>query len=261
MSNFDSIKNKEGKEYLIFDSSELYDDTQMGNKSDDFEIIQLLGEGGFGKVYKVISKFNNKVYAMKKLDLGKILLEQGEDGLRLTKNETKFLEKLHHHHIMRFYKSFQEGNFLYIIVEYARNGDLEDFIEAHKKFNKHIPEEEIWNLFIQSMEALEYIHSKEVIHRDIKPRNILIDNNMVIKIGDFGTSAIKRENKYLQGTFLFLNKDDETMQFGGTIINSPGYTAREVFSRDYGPKADVYSMGVTFYEICYFHIPTFRQVL
>ena len=48
MSNFDSIKNKEGKEFLLFDRSELYDDTQMGNKLEDFEIIQLMGEGGFG---------------------------------------------------------------------------------------------------------------------------------------------------------------------------------------------------------------------
>ena len=65
MSNFDSIKNKEGKEFLLFDESELYDDPQMGNKSDDFEILKILGEGGLGQVFKVVSKFNNKVYAMK----------------------------------------------------------------------------------------------------------------------------------------------------------------------------------------------------
>ena len=260
MSNFDSIKNKEGKEFLIFDSSVLYDDTQMGNKSEDFEIIQILGEGGFGKVFKVISKFNNKVYAMKKLDLVNIEKEQGGVGVRLSLNETKFLERLHHPHIMKYYKSFQEGNFLYIIEEYTRNGDLKGFIEAHKIFNKHIPEEEIWNIFLQSMEALEYIHRNDVIHRDIKPQNILIDNNMVIKIGDFGTSAIKRENKHFKGTYLFLNKDEETMQFGGTQINSGKYTAREVFSGDYGHKIDVYSMGVTFYEMCYFKTPTFKEV-
>ena len=258
MSNFDSIKNKEGKEFLIFDSSELYDNTQMGNKSEDFEIIQLLGKGGFGQVFKVISKFNTKVYAMKKLDLVEIEHKFKEKGIILTENETKFLEMLPHPHIIKYYKSFKEGDFLYIITEYARNGDLKDFIEAHKIFNKHIPEEEIWNIFLQSMEALEYIHRKDVIHRDIKPQNIFIDNNMVIKIGDFGTSAIKRES--IQGIFLFKNKDEEKMIYGGTEINSPGYTAKEVTTHNYGHKIDVYSMGVTFYEMCFFHKPIFKQV-
>ena len=62
MSIFDVIKDTEGKEYLIFDSSELYNDKLIGNKLDDFEILQLLDEGGFVKVLKVKSKLNNKVY-------------------------------------------------------------------------------------------------------------------------------------------------------------------------------------------------------
>ena len=61
MSNFDTIKDNYGKEYLVFDSSELYDDSQVGNKSEDFEILRKLGEGAFGKVFKVRSKKNNKV--------------------------------------------------------------------------------------------------------------------------------------------------------------------------------------------------------
>ena len=62
MSIFDVVKDTEGKEYLIFDSSELYNDKLIGNKLDDFEILQLLDEGGFVKVLKVKSKLNNKVY-------------------------------------------------------------------------------------------------------------------------------------------------------------------------------------------------------
>ena len=103
MSNFDTITNTEGKEYLVFDSSELFDDSQMGNKSDDFEILKKLGEGGFGKVFKVRSKRNNKVYAMKMIDLEE-LQEKGEKASQLIMNEIKFLEVLVNPHIIKILK-------------------------------------------------------------------------------------------------------------------------------------------------------------
>ena len=158
MSNFDTITDTEGKEYLVFDSSELYDDSQMGDKSDDFEILRKLGEGAFGKVFKVRSKINNKVYAMKKLNI-KEIRDDNEKAYELTMNETAILERLSHPHIIKYYKKFTEGNFLYIIIEFAANGDIEGFIEAHKKFNKHITEEVLWNIFLQCMGALAYVHN------------------------------------------------------------------------------------------------------
>ena len=191
MSNFDTINDVDGKEYLVFDSSELYDDSQMGSKSDDFELLRKLGEGAFGKVFKVRSKINNKVYAMKKLNI-KEIKEENEKAYQLTINETSFLEGLSHHHIVKYYKKFIEGDYLYIIIEFVANGDIDGFIEAHKRFNKHISEEEIWNILYQCMTALSYVHSMGVIHRDIKPANLLMDNNMIIKLGDFGVSALKK---------------------------------------------------------------------
>ena len=92
MSNFDVIKDANGKEYLMLDSSELYDDTQMGNKSEDFEILKKLGEGSFGKVFKVRSKINNKVYAMKQINISEIRTRQGERAYQLTKTRPHFLK-------------------------------------------------------------------------------------------------------------------------------------------------------------------------
>ena len=238
MSNFDTIKDTEGKEYLVFDNSELYDDSQMGDKSDDFEILRKLGKGGFGQVFKVRSKINNKVYAMKILNIKEIKKEKGEKAYQLTMNETTILEGLSHPHIIKYYKKFTEGNFLYIIFEFAANGDIDGFIDAYKKFNKHISEEVLWNIFLQCMGALTYVHEKGVIHRDIKPANLLMDNNMVVKLGDFGVSNF-------------------TETYKNTLVGTPGYKPMEIELKDYDQKVDVYSMGVSFFEMCYFHIPKY----
>ena len=256
MSGFDVIKDSKGKEYLVFDSGELYDDSQMGNKSDDFEILKKLGEGNFGKVFKVRSKINNKIYAMKRINI-KAIREEGEKAYQLTINETSFLEGLNHPHIIKYYKNFIEGDILYIIIEFIANGDMNGFIEAHKKLKKNIEEEQLWNLFLQCMEALSYIHSMGVIHRDIKPANLLMDNNMSIKIGDFGVSALQNKdsnNQYLNANYnIFKNKDN--MKFHGTRVGTCYYMAEEIEKNEYDQKVDVYSMGISFFEMCYFFNP------
>ena len=252
MSNFEIINYAKGKEYLVFDSSELYDDSQIGNKSDDFEILKKLGSGAFGKVFKVRSKINNKVYAMKIIDLKE--LEDNDKAYQLTLNETTFLENLSHPHILKCYKYFREGQYLYMIIEFVENGDIDCFIKAHERFKKHIKEEELWNIFLQCMEALVYVHSMGVIHRDIKPENLLMDNYMTIKLGDFGVSAvkIKDEGNYNKNPF----KNKENIQYGQTFVGTKNYMAKEILEgKEYDQKVDVYSMGVSFYEMCYFHTP------
>jgi len=256
MSNFDVIKDEEGKEYLMFDSSELYDDSLLGNSSSDYEILRKLGEGAFGKVFKVRCKKNNKIYAMKMLNIME-LKKTNEKAYILALNETSFLEGLKHPHIIKYYKNFIEGPYLYIIIEFVANGDMSGFINANKAFGKYISEEELWNIFLQCMDALTYVHSRGVIHRDIKPANLLMDNNMSIKLGDFGVSAFRNKdqnNLYLNANYNFF-KNQEQMKYHGTYVGTRNYMAQEIKYNDYDQRVDVYSMGVSFYEICYYHIP------
>ena len=245
MNIFEEIKDIELNTYLSFENGVKDEKENVGTKSEDFEIIQLLGEGGFGKVFKVISKINNKVYAMKVADLDQLFFEQGERGVEFAINETKFLTVLTHPHIIKYYTSFKEDNLLYLIIENAENGDLESYIESNKKIGRHIPEDELWSIFLQCMQGLAYIHKMKVIHRDIKLGNILMDNNMTIKIGDFGTCAVKKnkdskvENpEYLNANYgnLF---DEEEMQCHQTQIVSENFTAKEVMDNPNSSGANI----------------------
>ena len=262
MNYFDEVTDINLHTYLAFEDIKEDKKENIGGKLDDFEIIKLMGEGQFGKVFKVISKLNNKVYAMKIINLSE-LESDGEDALRLALNESKYLTLLSHPHIMKYYTNFKEENNLYLIIENAENGDLHDFIESHRETGIHIPEDELWSIFLQCMQGLTYVHEMGVIHRDIKPGNILMDNNMTVKLGDFGTCAVKKNNENTNEKITYLNAsykkllNEEDMQCHGTYISSEGYTAKEMMDEEaeYDQKIDVYSMGVTFYVMCYFYKP------
>ena len=247
MNNFDIINGEEGKEYLILDSSELYDDSLLGNSSSDYEILKILGEGKFGKVFKVRCKKNNKIYAMKMVNIME-LRKTNEKAYILALKEQTFLEGLKNPHIIKYYKNFIEGPYLYIIFEYSSNGDMSKFINTNKTLDKNIPEEKIWNIFLQCMNGLSYAHSMKVIHRDIKLTNILMDNNMSIKLGGFHSSSLKNKAQNL--------KNNERMEIQKTCLIIDNYFHQnEKYNNYLEQRNDVYSMGISFYEICYFHMP------
>ena len=133
---FEILVDPKGKEHMVFNSQELNDDDSMGNSVNDFEFLQLLGEGGFGKVVKVSSLINHKIYAMKILNLEN--QNQENEGLSQEQKEEYFtseielLKKLNHPNIVKYYKSFREDDKLYIIMEYFDNGDLNDYIKVLK---------------------------------------------------------------------------------------------------------------------------------
>ena len=223
---------------------------KMGNSSNDFEILQVLGGGGFSRVLKVKSKMNSRVYAMKKVDMNKILFEQKLDP-KYYENEILILQKINHPNIIKSFKIFFENQFLYFIMEFMNNGDLESFYKANNSLKIRIPEEKLWDIFFKSLSGLLHIHKEGLIHRDIKPQNLFIDDNLNIKIGDFNISVAK--NAYFAQKFLQSNNVNNLNKLlcGYTDAGTDGYMAPEIKFGKYDEKVDVYSMGIIFFELSY----------
>jgi serine/threonine protein kinase len=259
MNDFNEIKDIEGNAHFAIKKNNYKEKENIGKNLDDFEFLQILGEGGFGEVYKVKSKLNNKIYAMKKVDLKKF---EKDELKKYAERETKLLSLISHPRVIKYYDNFPSKNkeYLYIIMENAENGDLDSLLNAYIIKNEYIPEEDLWTIFLQCMQGLVYIHKYDVIHRDIKPENIFIDNNMNIKIGDFGFAAVKKdetdENKKYTNVGYGEGLNQLDLKYGGTKVGTKGYMADEIQNRKYDQKVDVYSMGVTFYELCFQHLPS-----
>lgn len=216
-SQLEIIKDQEGNSHVIFDKSGLCDDSQMGDSLQDFEVLRVLGGGGNSKsiVSKVRSLKNNKIYAMKKIDLSKI----NDEGKKLCLAQMEKLKNLIHPHIIRYYKTFKdEKNCLYLIYEYMNNADIQSFIKAHQVLEKKIKEEEIWNILLQCLSALEYLHKENLAHLAIKFTNAYLNNEQNVKVGLF------RETPKLE-------------------------------DKDYNIKDDIMEIGRYFYKMCYSQFP------
>ena len=251
------IEQKNGEQVFEYKFPEfMNDNNEISSKSDDYEILQVLGAGAFSCVLKVKSKINKQIYAMKKVDMKKILEEMGVDR-KYFENEIHFLQKLRSNFVCKCYTIFQEDNFLFFIMEFMNNGDLNTFYKANKALQKQIPEDKMWDIFFKSISGLKYIHEKGLIHRDIKLENLFLDDNFNIKIGDFNVSATIDANAAQN---FATDQGDQgevaNMISSQTVVGTAGYMAPEVKRNErveymYGPKADVFSMGVSFFELCY----------
>ena len=256
------IKDQKGKNHMVFSKDLTKEDLLMGDKIDNYEILQVLGEGSFGYVAKAKSRLNHKIYAIKQLNFSNA---QKKKEIDLVENEVAILKNMEHPLITKYYKSFKEGNCLYIVMEFMDNGDLGELIKGHKTLNKPIDEERLWNIFIQALTSLEFVHSKGIIHRDIKPANLFVSNDGTIKLGDFGVAAnYKNDNnnqeqkkmKMMQNINQ-MNKDKiAKLNCQGTVVGTAPFMSPEMIKNvEYDLTTDVYSMGCTFFEAMYWIFP------
>ena len=151
---------------------------ELGNSIADFEILSELGRGSYGVVLKVRSRKNGQMYALKKLPMKHMKPKHQKEALQ----EVLLLKRLSHPNIIHYYISFVENDCLYILMELAVEGDLDKLIKKAKKRKKLFPEKEIWRFAYEIASGLKYLHENNIIHRDIKCLNILLSNQMTVKV-------------------------------------------------------------------------------
>ena len=214
------------------DSSEnINHNNRVGNRLKDFRIIKELGKGSYGTVFTVMSLIDEKIYVMKRMELNHLKEKQQRECYR----EVGILKKVNHPNIIKYYSSFLEKSNLYIIMEYAENGDLYSLIKHYKNHNKHFEEINIWRIAYEILNGLHYLHSNKIIHRDIKCLNLFLTKDKHVKIGDLGVSTIVSS---LNAMHL-------------TRVGTPLYLSPELIKQiPYDYKVDIWSFGCSLYHLC-----------
>ena len=195
----------------------------------DFKIVRTIGRGTYGKVYLVQHAHTGQMFAMKSVIKEQIIRQEQVSGIKV---EREILEKFDHPFIMGLEFAFQDAERLYMIMEFVNGGEL--FFHL-KQVRGGFPEERARFYAAEMALALHYLHTSGVVYRDLKPENVLIDQEGHIRLTDFGLSK-----SGLQDT------QGRTESFCGT----PEYLAPEIIrDKNYGYSVDWYSFGLVTYEM------------
>lgn len=209
----------------------------MNNKDsmENYHLIKQIGEGSFGKVYKARRKYTGRLVAIKMINKA----GQSKDDLESFRREIDLLRKVSHPNVMRMLNVFEIDTDFCVVSELAR-GDLFQVIDD----NQTLPEHVLKSVAAQLISSLSHLHSLHIIHRDMKPQNILIAEHGALKICDFGFA------RALSNTTLVLT----------SIKGTPLYMAPElVQEQPYDEKVDIWALGVILYELYYGRPPYFTN--
>ncbi|XP_078090172.1 MAP/microtubule affinity-regulating kinase 3a isoform X5 [Mustelus asterias] len=192
----------------------------------NYRLLKTIGKGNFAKVKLARHILTGREVAIKIIDKTQL----NPTSLQKLFREVRIMKCLNHPNIVKLFEVIETEKTLYLVMEYASGGEVFDYLVAHGRMK----EKEARAKFRQIVSAVQYCHQKQIVHRDLKAENLLLDADMNIKIADFGFS-----NEFTVG-----NKLD-------TFCGSPPYAAPELFQgKKYdGPEVDVWSLGVILYTL------------
>ncbi|CAI0405069.1 unnamed protein product [Linum tenue] len=200
-----------------------------------YEVGRLLGQGNFAKVHHARDLKTGQSVAIKVIDKVKALKAGLTNNI---KREISVMRRVKHLNVLQLYEVMASKTKIYFVIEYAKGGEL-----FNKVAKGRLKEDAARKYFRQLINAVEFCHGKGVFHRDLKPENLLLDGNGVLKVSDFGLSALV-ESKCQDGLLR-------------TTCGTPSYVAPEViYGRGYdGMKADIWSCGVILYVMLAGYLP------
>lgn len=213
-----------------------------------FEILELIGQGGMGAVYKVRQKDLDRIVALKILP--PVIGQSPEFSNRFTR-EAKALAKLNHPGIVTLHEFGQQDGLYFILMEFVDGVNLAQLMKTSR-----ISPREALAIVPQICDALQFAHDQGIVHRDIKPENILLDRLGRVKVADFGIAKVVAavcEEPIRSGDIPV--PADQTLV--GRIIGTPRYMAPEQISHpsDVDHRADIYALGVVFYQMLTGELP------
>ncbi|XP_068701948.1 serine/threonine-protein kinase PLK4-like [Montipora foliosa] len=221
---------------LLLESSERLCETSrskmtsrfMGDSIEDFQVLEVIGKGGFACVYRASCISTGQAVAIKMID---------KKGMRTSglvarvRNEVEIHCQLKHPSILELYNYFEDANYVYLILEMCHNGEVNRYL---KKTGRPVSENQARHIMTQVVKGVLYLHSHGIIHRDLTLGNILLTSGMDAKIGDFGLAArlsMPNEKHY-------------------TMCGTPNYISPEIATRGpHGLESDVWSLGCMLYTL------------
>eukprot|EP00736_Rhodelphis_marinus_P002096 Rmarinus@m.16064 len=197
---------------------------------DGYELQKPVGSGKFSTVYRAKRLSDGLLVAIKKIEVFDIDAKTRERCLK----EVKMMQSLTHPNITTYIDSMIEGNDLYIVLEWASQGDLRRLVREAAEAHSPFEEGTIWRLFAQIAEGLCYMHEKNMMHRDLKPANLFVTADRMLKLGDMGLSR-----QFSESTVEAYSKVGTPLYMSPEVLKGKGY--------DY--KADIWSLGCILYEL------------
>ena len=199
-----------------------------------YKFGRLIGRGAFGKVNLGLHVLTGRIVAIKSFNKNKL---KNKESINKIYHEIDLMKNLRHNSIVKILETLETENYILIIMENISGGDLLSFVKKRTKLNEKTSR----IIFKQLINSLKFIHSKGIIHRDIKLDNILIDLNNSIKLCDFGVGKNYKKNEKL--------KDQ---------CGTPAYIAPEILNNEegyFGPPVDIWSSGVVLYAMLSGNVP------
>ncbi len=208
----------------------------IGKVFGHFRILEPLGHGGMGFVFKALNTHLNKIVAIKMIAPG---LALNEKLLNRFKTEALALARLENPHIVRILDLLEDNGQWFIVMEYIEGQTLSERLKERRP----MPLEEIFDITFQILSALQHAHSASIIHRDIKPSNILITKDNVVKVTDFGLAKIQANSLV----------HTHHSAVGGTLYYMSPEQVRSLKEADH--RTDLYSLGITLYQMLTGRVP------